>query len=241
MDLRTLGINIVRTHKIKTKDYYDKFIKRVGEDICNRCGKTCDFENLKRGYFKFCSRLCTVKSKEIIEKIKRVKIKKYGCWYNNPEKIKQTCLERYGEENVSQVSSIQKKKEKTSLKNNGYKYIFETKEHKEWMLNGGAAYCNRFIKNPSKPQLKLFKMVQEIMPYCYLNYPSIFTNYNIDIAIPALNIAVEYDGSYWHKDKEYDLKRQKELEEDGWIFIRYKDKLPTMGELKCDIMKEFQN
>ena len=104
-------------------------------------------------------------------------------------------------------------------------------KQKQYMLDGGATYANKFIKNPSRPQVELFKIVQEVFPYCYLNYPCLFTNYNIDIAIPKLNIAIEYDGSWWHQNKEKDKKRQKELEDQGWIFIRYEDYIPTKKEL----------
>jgi hypothetical protein len=102
---------------------------------------------------------------------------------------------------------------------------------KKWQ----AAYMNKFIKNPSKPQVELFKICQKILPYPVLNYP--YLNYNIDIAVPSLSLAIEYDGSYWHKDKEYDLKRQKELEEDGWVFLRYTDILPKKKEFLYDIIE----
>ena len=102
-----------------------------------------------------------------------------------------------------------------------------------YMVNGGAAYCNKFIKNPSKLQVKLFNICQIILPYPILNYPCL--NYSIDIAVPKLNIAIEYDGSYWHPDKQYDLNRQKELEEEGWKFLRYVDYIPSETELLKNI------
>lgn len=104
---------------------------------------------------------------------------------------------------------------------------------RQWMLNGGAAYCNSFIKNPSKPQIKLFNLCQEILPYPILNYPCL--NYSIDIAIPKLSIAIEYDGSHWHQNKQYDLKRQKELEKEGWKFLRYRDYVPSKKEILEDL------
>ena len=39
-----------------------------------------------------------------------------------------------------------------------------------------------------------------------------FFNYSLDIAIPDKRIVIEYDGSYWHQDKDYDNKRKKYLE-----------------------------
>lgn len=100
------------------------------------------------------------------------------------------------------------------------------------MINGGAAYCNRFIKNPSKPQIKLFELCQKLLPYPILNYPC--DRYSIDIAVPSLNLAIEYDGSYWH-NSEYDKYRQEQIEKDGWVFLRYVDEIPSKKKLLKEV------
>jgi len=105
----------------------------------------------------------------------------------------------------------------------------------KFMKDGHAAHMNRFIKNPSKPQVKLYKMILEICPYAILNYPCL--RYSIDIAIPFLNLAIEYDGWWWHQDKDGDKKRQEKIESEGWYVIRFKDYIPTLIELK-HIFKE---
>lgn len=112
-------------------------------------------------------------------------------------------------------------------------------KRRQKMLNGGAVYIRSFIKNPSKPQVKLFNLVKEIYPEAVLEYSCL--NYSIDIAIPNLYIAVEYDGSYWHQDQEADNKRQKEIENKGWIFLRYRDYIPTKEELKRNIFLKIVN
>jgi len=45
--------------------------------------------------------------------------------------------------------------------------------------------------------------------------------YNTDFAIPTLKIVIECDGEYWHKDKEKDAIRQKNIENEGWFVLRY--------------------
>jgi hypothetical protein len=98
------------------------------------------------------------------------------------------------------------------------------------MINGGAAYMNSFILNPSKPQIKLFELVKQLYPNAILNHPSL--KHSIDIAIPNEMIAIEYDGSYWHKNKEIeDAKRQSKLEVIGWKFLRYVDYVPNKERL----------
>ena len=90
-----------------------------------------------------------------------------------------------------------------------------------------------YCKNPSKPQTELFNLVKEDHPEAILEYPCL--KYSIDIVIPNLKIAIEYDGSYWHQDKEYDDKRQKEIEEQGWTFLRYIDQVPSKYKLRKDL------
>jgi len=92
---------------------------------------------------------------------------------------------------------------------------------------------NYFIDNISKSQLKLYDMIKDICPTAELEYS--IDRFFIDIAIPDKKIAIEYNASYWHQDKERDLKRQKLLESQGWKFIRYIDHLSTSKEFKSDI------
>ena len=103
----------------------------------------------------------------------------------------------------------------------------------ERMKSSGGDYVRSFIKNPSGPQVELFNLVKEIYPGTELEYSCL--KYRIDIAIPGLKIAIEYDGSYWHQDQEYDDKRQKEIEDQGWTFLRYRDYVPSKEELERDI------
>lgn len=44
--------------------------------------------------------------------------------------------------------------------------------------------------------------------------------YFIDLAYPENKIGIEIDSDWWHKDLEYDLKRQDFLEKRGWKIIR---------------------
>lgn len=56
------------------------------------------------------------KSKDVIEKIKKIKLEKYGtlCFVNT-EKTKQTNLQKYGVENVFQSDDIKEKIKQTCL------------------------------------------------------------------------------------------------------------------------------
>ena len=146
-------------------------------------------------------------------------------------------------------SSQTKKKisKKTLGKSKGKRTEDWKRNRSDFMKNGGAAHANRFIKNSSKPENDLLNLVQQICPYVEHNYPTYRVgkrknSYNIDISVPKLDLAIEFDGWY-HFDteehKEYHKKRQQELEEDGWKFLRYNifQKFPTKEQVLEDIKK----
>ena len=196
------------------------------------------------------------------EKKKETALKNYGslksAYYDTAKK---TIQEKYSTDNVSKLDWIKEKKIKTCIENRNTKFPLQCREVKnksertnlrkykvknfsqsnkarKRMKDGGGAYANLFIRNPSKPQVGLFHLVQRLCPYVVLNYPC--NGYSIDIAIPKLNLAIEYDGTYWHENKEYDRQRQKQLEEEGWIFLKYVDVVPTIERLWSDIKRVVQ-
>ena len=81
---------------------------------------TCDHCNLPilkfRGYVKEYGKFCSVTclSRGTRTKVKETKKKRYGDEnYNNPEKNKETCIERYGVENVYQREDIKQQIKET--------------------------------------------------------------------------------------------------------------------------------
>lgn len=97
----------IRTHRISTKDYYDKFMKKEADGICKYCGKQTTFININEGYHEFCSPKCAsigttdrkiktclrnngtkfpTQSKSVIEKCKKTWLKTLGV--DNPSKSK---------------------------------------------------------------------------------------------------------------------------------------------------------
>ena len=63
----------------------------------------------------------------------------------------------------------------------------------------------------------------------------VINKYRLDVAIPSLKVAIEYDCSYWHQNKERDEKRQSEIEFQEWKFLRYRNYIPSVEQLKKDI------
>ena len=61
--------NHIKEHNIKSKDYYDKYIKLPDEGICKTCGKLTPYRGLIGGYPQlYCSNKC--KAQNPLEKAK---------------------------------------------------------------------------------------------------------------------------------------------------------------------------
>ena len=108
----------------------------------------------------------------------------------------------------------------------------------QYMKNGGAQKAIKGIKNPSKQEVALRKIVKILYPSSFYQYSIL--NYSVDIAICEYKIAIEYDGYYHFNNSnsiEYHNKRQKEIESHGWKFIRYNyfESFPTKDKVKKDI------
>jgi len=212
--------NHIKKHKISVKEYYNKFLKKDDEGFCLTCGKETRFEGLKNGYLKSCSIRCFTKTE----------IFKYKC--------QEVSKRRWQDKEYKHLQS-KKKKELWQDKKSGYHSEklkkAKSQNSRKYMLSGGASYVMSFNKNPSKPQVDLYNLVKSLCKDSILNFPIYKVNRNIDIAIPSLMIAIEYDGSYWHQDKEKDRIRQEQIESLGWKFIRYRDYIPTLEEISLNI------
>ncbi len=83
----------------------------------------------------------------------------------------------------------------------------------------------------SKPELFLFDRLSEIFPSAIHRYKSSFGE--LDIFIPDLNIAIEYDGWRWHKTKlDKDIAKFEAAKNNGITIINIREYLlPTFNEL----------
>jgi hypothetical protein len=52
-------VSHLKVHKITSKEYYDKFLRKNGEGICPVCGRETSFVSINIGYHKFCSQKCS--------------------------------------------------------------------------------------------------------------------------------------------------------------------------------------
>ena len=97
--------------------------------VCPICGNNVLFN--KKGYFSTtCSKECTNKLRK--QHIDETLIKLYGTTtYNNIEKTKKSCLEKYGVENVAQDNNVKNKIKETCLEKYGVEYITQSNTFKQ--------------------------------------------------------------------------------------------------------------
>ena len=77
------------------------YLYNCPDHICPVCGNLTNFKTITTGYSEFCSLECAYKSTSRLEKYKN------------------TCIKKYGVDNVSKNNEIKKKKENTIIKNHG--------------------------------------------------------------------------------------------------------------------------
>jgi len=66
--------------------------------------------------------------------------------------------------------------------------------------------------------------------------------YDVDIKLSNEKIVIEYDGSYWHKDKaELDKNKTKQLQKAGWTVIRVREKPLKILSRKYNVLSSSMN
>ena len=83
----------------------------------------------------------------------------------------------------------------------------------------------------------VFFYVQKVFPDAISRYTEIFSRgMEVDIYIPSIRLAIEYDGMAWHKEDK--LQREKEkyriCQEHGIRLLRLKEKMPTENAYTAD-------
>jgi hypothetical protein len=157
------------------------------------------------------------------------------------EKIKKTNLERYGVKNIFECKEIKEKIKKISydrqlykvikiLKYNNSKLLSDYTQNRElikleclkcstifetqyFYVQQGFGKCpNCFPKFKSQGEIELLEFIKSIESSEIIeNDRKVLNGQELDIYIPSKNIAIEFNGLYWHselfKDKNYHLNK----------------------------------
>ena len=115
---------------------------------------------------------------------------------------------------------------------NGHEY--EATPNKRTSGQGtNCPQCNSGRQTSFREQA-LFYYIKKMYPMTLSRFkPEEFGKFEVDIFIPELNIAVEYDGGAWHKENKYEREQRKYemCKALGIKLIRVKEKMPKTLEL----------
>jgi hypothetical protein len=233
---RSLGVHIKRTHNINTKEYYDTYIKKDGEGICKTCGKYTKFNNLEKGYFLHCCKECISGDSDVKNKKENTLLKLYGVKnsFHTPEARKQYNKIIHNPKTSIINATVERLEHKCStiekliyVDKNTYKFncLLCGKEQKQEhyitmhrIYNGinPCLNCHPYGYPQSAGEKEVVKYIKEFYEGEILeNNHSILSPRELDIYLPELKLAFEFDGTYWHADprffKETDIISPKNL------------------------------
>ena len=150
-------------------------------------------------------------SRKEIQKTAIIHLKTVECSL----KKKQTCLEKYGKENPSQIKEIQLKKEKTCLKHFGIKHGFlleKAKLKRKTIESKRKEYetkkKNKTI-NTSKVETDIYDILKTRYKKVERQYYSEKYPFACDFYVPELDLYIEYQGTWMHGKEPFDKTNKK--------------------------------
>ena len=172
--------------------------------------------------------------KEHLEKIRKTKLERYGKEdFTNPEKAKKTCLERYGYSSYCKTSEFKERLAKSAISKykhaenfnkeyieanfieDGFLKIHECSEYfgvhvsviYKRIKNLGIEF--KFRTGSSDAENSLFSWIP--VENKIHNSRGIIPPKELDIFIPDYNLAIEYNGNYWHSFYEPNYHKEKTM------------------------------
>lgn len=220
-----LTSHVVKAHGMCSKEYYDKFCKKQNEGICPVCKKETKFIKFGRGYTKHCSYACSSLDCDA----NKQRYLTYETTKNRTE-IMANAYNRYflktGYKHPSQNPEVKNKKYETFIKN------YELGKNKRGI-------------NKSHAENELYEYIKTIYSETILqNVRNIIPHKELDIYLPNLHKAIEYNGTYWHADPRFYTEntivgKKQELAKNIWKNDKDKQILCEKYNIELLIIWEF--
>jgi hypothetical protein len=97
--------------------------------------------------------------------------------------------------------------------------------------------CGQCSNQTSSPEIRMFTEFKALFPDSESRHK--IERKEVDVFIPSLNIAIEYDGSYFHQNKkEADEQKAKIIEDYGVILIRLRENPLPCSKMDVQVPKE---
>ena len=114
-----------------------------------------------------------------------------------------------------------------------HNHIWKTELRQRANMGTKCPFCSP--KHMSRPELRLLSELKVIFSDKKIEWRKRIKTDEIDLFIPSLNIAIEYDGYHWHKDKSNkDSNKDKRLKKIGIKTVRLREK-PLKSNLRNQI------
>ena len=131
-----LGLHLRKYHNMTSKKYYDLYLRQPNEGICPECSKETNFQGIRLGYLKFCCPTCAQLNKDTRQKYKNTCLEKYGAENvfaseYGKNKIKESNLNHHGVEYPQQSEEIRNKSALIKLQRYGDKTYNNSKKNKQ--------------------------------------------------------------------------------------------------------------
>lgn len=233
---RGLGNHIRKAHKISVKDYYDKYLKKPGEDICPVCGKFNKFININDGYYRTCSVSCGQKHPDTRKRIETTNINRYG---------KSTPLITNKSLDKSHNKIAMNKKKNTMLDKYGYISAFSSNETqnkcKETMIQkygcSNPMVCNfSLFKKYNGTRSSYEQLLKDAFEKNNISYKYEYNKdtrypYYCDFYLSEKDIFIEINGFWMHNTHWFD----KNNKNDRKILKQWKEKSKTSSRMVAAI------
>lgn len=184
---------------------------------------------------------CSLQSDEIKRKAQEMSMAKYGVKNvfelpETQERIRQTNAAKYGEGNIAHTPEIAERIRATNFERYGVPYTTQVPEVIAKMRE--SLYQNGSVPS-SKAEITMCALLHEMYGdvNCKDNYPVDRLNMDCLVDVDGVLIDFEYDGLYWHKDREdYDRRRNYYLIDKGYRIVRVKankkDDMPSKQQIQ---------
>lgn len=247
------GKHIYLSHNMHAKEYYDKYIKQPGEGICPVCGKETTFRGEWR-YLKFCSHKCAAQNS--VWDFDKFGVTKSEFYKKISDDNKEETKHRYDLKSYNRIIKILPKYKLKLLNHTNYE-----------IFNCECSVCNEHIV---LSRYRIFYNNRSNIPLCYKCYPKTpkleeeLFNYipkiyngkinikdriaikpkELDVYLPDLKLAFEFDGTYWHADSRFykpeDIIDKKKLTaKEVWEQDKFKEDLCISKNIKLYRIKEY--
>jgi len=180
----------------------------------------------------YCGKIIKVKYQNYINRYSPTL--KDACTQCKTKKAIDSNLNRYGVSNVFELEDIKSKSKNTFLEKYGVDHYSKSTDFKNVVPNKirKTLYRNGTVPISSQ-QLNIYDLLKTKYKECFINYPCGSCSLDCLVKEKGVSIDIEYDGNYWHQDKQKDRKRDEFIKSQGYKILRIKSdrNIPTLKQL----------